>query len=172
MTWEGPDLPEFAFQGERGDLNATATANWSKTLHALDPDLYLLYRAPRSGSYRLRIEPVIDREQPLGEISRDTGLAPLSTPLPARTPAAGDVSMAVALRPAAELQGGDIVLETEPNSTPEQAVAIPFEAGDGDGNSCASSAAPTSSNTTTTPRAEKLPMTGIASSTAARNPKF
>jgi hypothetical protein len=132
LRWEGPELAEFAFDGERGDLNASATANWRKTLHALDPDVYLVYRVPKSGSYRLTLETVTDREQPAGEISRDTGLAPLATPAPAQTPAIRDLALNVALRPIPELQRGDLVLEAEPNSTPEQAIAIPFAAGNED----------------------------------------
>jgi hypothetical protein len=132
VRWEGPELGEFAFAGERGDLSATATADWRKALHALDPDVYLVYRAPKSGSYRLILETVTDREQPLGEISRDTGLAPLSTPAPKQTPAVGDLAMNVALRPVEGIQWGDILLETEPNSTPEQAIPLHFAPGDGE----------------------------------------
>ncbi|MEX2300129.1 MAG: prenyltransferase/squalene oxidase repeat-containing protein [Bryobacterales bacterium] len=132
IRWEGPALPELAFEGDRGDLNATATADWRKTLHALDPDVYLVYRAPKSGAYRLVIETVSDREQPLGEISRDTGLAPLATPAPVKTPAVRGIDIQLALRRVEEVHRGDILLETEPNSTPEQAIAIPFSAGDED----------------------------------------
>ena len=132
VRWEGPELTEFAFEGERGDLSATATANWRKTLHALDPDVYLVYRAPKSGAYRLSLETVTDRQQPPGSLARDTGLAPLSAPAPVQTPALRDLAVNVALRPVEEIQRGDILLETEPNSTPEQAIPIPFTAGDAD----------------------------------------
>src|SRR5687767_7047432 len=53
--WEGPAIPELNFEGKRGDLEARATTSWQKTLHSLDPDLYLVYRAPRAGSYSLRL---------------------------------------------------------------------------------------------------------------------
>src|SRR5262252_10876871 len=33
------------------------TADWKKVLHALDPDLYLVYRAPVAGRYLLEIAP-------------------------------------------------------------------------------------------------------------------
>ena len=36
VRWRGPALEDTAFDGERGDLHATITADWSKTLHALD----------------------------------------------------------------------------------------------------------------------------------------
>src|SRR5688572_11720991 len=42
--WTGPQLESF--RGERGDLRSATTADWSKTLHALDPDLTLVYKAP------------------------------------------------------------------------------------------------------------------------------
>jgi hypothetical protein len=132
VVWEGPELTALAFEGERGDLNATATANWRKTLHALDPDVYLVYRAPKAGAYRLSLRTVTDRPQPLGSLSRDSGLAPLATPPADRTPPVRDLAVNVALRPVEETQRGDMLLETEPNSTPEQAIAIPFAAGNGD----------------------------------------
>ena len=31
------------------------TADWEKVLHALDPDLYLVYRAPVTGQYLLEV---------------------------------------------------------------------------------------------------------------------
>src|SRR4051812_29559784 len=37
IEWTGPD----------------ANSSWRKVLHALDPDVYLVYRAPRSGPYTL-----------------------------------------------------------------------------------------------------------------------
>ena len=34
VIWEGPELTQWSFEGERGDLNAKASANWSKTLYS------------------------------------------------------------------------------------------------------------------------------------------
>ena len=130
--WEGPALNDWAFSSERGDLHAVAGSGWSKTLHALDPDVYLVYRAPAAGAYRLSLKTVEDREQPLGEIPHDTGLAPLATPLPKITPAVSGLAMTVEIQPIDELHRGDTVLETEPNNTPEQAVDLPFAATDDD----------------------------------------
>ncbi len=132
VQWEAPSLPEWRFEGKRGDLNATASASWTKTLHATDPDVYFVYRAPKTGTYSLVLKTVTDRAQLLGEIPHDTGLAPLATPLPERTPEIRNLNVRVEVRPLPELTRGDIVLEAEPNSTPEQAVALPFAANDED----------------------------------------
>ena len=126
--WQGPRLSNWAFDGERGDLHAVATADWQKTLHALDPDVYVVYRAPVSGTYRLTLVTITDRIQASDEIPHDTGLAPLATPLPKVTPTVSGIAMTVELRPIDELHQGDILLEAEPNNTPEQAVDLPFAA--------------------------------------------
>ncbi|HUG81412.1 MAG TPA: hypothetical protein VML01_07100 [Bryobacterales bacterium] len=127
-AWQGPELSKWAFSGERGDLHAVASADWSKTLHALDPDVYLVYHAPASGAYRLTLTAITDRPQAADEIPRDTGLAPLATPLPTMTPTVSGVAMTVEIRPIDELHQGDTLLETEPNNTPEQAIDLPFAA--------------------------------------------
>ena len=132
VRWEGPGLDDWAFEGERGDLHATATTDWRKTLHELDTDVYVVYRAPAAGSYRLTLESITEKEVEMSEIPRDTGLARLATAIPASTPRVSGVGMTVAVRPVAELRRGDIVLEAEPNSTPEQAVDLPFAATDED----------------------------------------
>ena len=43
------------------EIMTRPTANWEKTLHALDPDVYVVYRAPVSGEYRLEVAPVVRR---------------------------------------------------------------------------------------------------------------
>ena len=124
VHWSGPDLPDSGFTGDRGDSGVIATTSWSKVLHALDPDLHLVYRAPVSGRYSIRIEPVLDREQPLGPIPHDTGLAPLATPLPTVTPAVDRVALAIAIRPISALSSESLILEAEPNNAPEQATLL------------------------------------------------
>ena len=131
VQWQGPEITE-TFDGERGDLHATATPNWRKTLHALDPDVYLVYQAPKEGIYQLQLKTVLERSDPQSAIPRDTGLAPLSTPLLERTPAVKNAVVTVEVLPIEELQRGDILLEAEPNDTPEQAVDLPFQAADED----------------------------------------
>lgn len=129
-TWTGPEPPEWAFADDRGDPGIKATSHWSKTLHGLDPDVHLVYRAPASGDYELTLRTVEDRSQPLGEIPHDTGLAPLTTPLPTRTPPVKEVDIHVSLNPVASLASGSLVLEAEPNNAPEQATVLDFPGSD------------------------------------------
>ncbi len=102
---------------------------WSKILHELDPDVFVLFKAPREGRYELRLETVIDRKRPRGKYHRDTGLAPLAAAVPSRTPNVTQAEVQVHVETVQETQARDIVLETEPNNAPEQAVSLPFEAG-------------------------------------------
>ncbi len=130
-VWQGPALEHWSYDGDRGDPGVEATAGWAKTLHALDPDVYLVYRAPVSGEFELRLTTVEERAQPLGEIPHDTGLAPVTTSLPARTPAVRTVPIGIDVRPVAALSDGSLVLEAEPNNAPEQATALRFTEGEG-----------------------------------------
>ena len=132
VAWTGPAIPQPEFEGERSDPGVAAAADWQKTLHALDPDVYLVYRTPLSGEYSLRLETVTDRPQLLGDIPHDTGLAPLTTPLPTRTPPVRDVALTIEMRPLERLSAGGTVIEAEPNNAPEQAVDLPFRSGDED----------------------------------------
>ena len=129
--WDGPALPQWSHDGDRGDPGVSATADWSKILHALDPDVYLVYRAPVSGDFTLRLSTVEDRAQPLGDIPHDTGLAPRTTPLPTRTPAVGSIPMRIEINPIDALSDGSLVLEAEPNNAPEQATVLEFPDGEG-----------------------------------------
>ena len=63
------------------------TANWRKVLHALDPDVFVTYRAPVTGTYSLNISPVID-ETPVfeGVRWREEGSAPNVFKFPQQTP--------------------------------------------------------------------------------------
>lgn len=75
-------------------MRREGAGGWQKTLHALDPDLYFLYRA-----------------QPLGAMAHDTGVAPLATPLPARTLAVENAAVTVEVRPVAEIEGEGLRLD-------------------------------------------------------------
>src|SRR5499426_4500752 len=50
----------FARKPDAFGVYTQPTADWKKVLHALDPDLYLVYRAPVAGVYSLEIAPVTD----------------------------------------------------------------------------------------------------------------
>ena len=124
--WDGPDLPQFTYEAARGE-GVSATTDWSKVLHALDPDVYLVYRAPISGTYTLKLKSLEEHPQPLGEIPHDTGLAPLTTPLPTSTPHVNGSQITIDLHPVEALASQELVLEAEPNNAPEQAIDLLFE---------------------------------------------
>jgi hypothetical protein len=117
-------------------IYSAPTANWKKTLHALDPDLYLVYRAPADGAYQLEIAPIVD-ETPVfeGPRWRDEASAPHAVSFPRQTPwpAGKTVPLKVsmtALDLADSARAGQYV-EQEPNDTPETAQSITLPEGDG-----------------------------------------
>ena len=130
--WSGPPTPGPEFDGHRGDLVTGLEGGWAKILHELDPDVFLLFRAPRDGRYELRLETVTDRERLPSEYHRDTGLASLSAGFPSGTPAITQAEIRVDVNPVHGTHARDIVLETEPNNAPEHAVSLPFETGGDD----------------------------------------
>ena len=58
----------------------------------------------------------------------DTGLAPLATALPAKTPAVDSAAISIDLRAVQALFHRSLVLEAEPNNAPEQATDLSFPA--------------------------------------------
>ncbi len=130
--WSGPPTDDTAGPERRGDLVTGIDNGWTKILHALDPDVYLLYRAPVPGRYELRLETVVNREQALSQYHRDTGLASLAAVKPTRTPPIQGAEIRVDVDLVEATQARDIVLETEPNNEPEHAVKLPFLPGSGD----------------------------------------
>ena len=132
--WSGPplDTAQAGASMSRGDLVQGDENGWTKVLHALDPDLYLTYKAPRAGTYELSLATVTDEPWPAAPYHRDQGLARLAATAPQRTPGIGDLAIIVDVAPVSETVSGDIVLETEPNNAPEEAVVLPFEAGNAD----------------------------------------
>jgi hypothetical protein len=112
------------------------TVGWQKVLHALDSDLYLVYRAPVAGLYALEIAPVVD-EVPVFEGSRwrEEGAAPQAVTFPRQTPwpAGKSTPLLVVVSPL-DLSGSakaGMHVEQEPNDTPEQAQEIALPAGEG-----------------------------------------
>lgn len=109
------------------------SAGWRKTLHAHDSDVYLVYRAPQTGVYRLAIAPVVN-ETPIGDESprwRERGNAPRLAELPASTPwdeSAGTPVKAsvhtLNLGATGEENRTQTVIEQKPNDTPEMAQTI------------------------------------------------
>lgn len=120
-------------------IYAKATANWRKVLHALDPDVYVTYRAPETGTYILRATPVVD-ETPVFEGSRwrEEGSAPNIFKFPKLTPwtAGKIVPLNISVDPLdlRDAQQTGMYVEQEPNDTPEQAQPIAFnDKSDADG---------------------------------------
>jgi len=118
-------------------IPAAPTANWSKILHALDPDVYLVYRAPVAGTYRLSVTPA---EQDVTVFSgtrwRDGGAAPRIRPSgPTRNWPSGtqvDVDVSVQTIVISERDPSGLIVEAEPNDTPEQAQPIVIKSGTAD----------------------------------------
>lgn len=115
------------------------TADWQKTLHALDPDVYLVYRAPVAGTYALELAPVTDAPTVFeGARWRETGIAPQAVSFPRQTPwpAGQAVPLNLTINPlnlSNSAPTGQFI-EQEPNDTPEQAQPISFAtAADADG---------------------------------------
>ncbi|MCE9532256.1 MAG: hypothetical protein K8T89_14220 [Planctomycetes bacterium] len=119
---------------------APAAASWRKVLHALDADVYLVYRAPIDGEYSLRLVPV-DDEDPVGSASprwREKGNAPNLVPLPKKTPWPQGVAEAMTVRvtplasDAKDETAARSILEREPNDIPDLAQTIELTPGKGD----------------------------------------
>ncbi len=115
-------------------ISTLPTAGWRKVLHALDPDVYLVYRSPVDGDYTLSIAPV-DDEAPVFEGARwrESGIAPVAVPFPRRTPwpRGKSVPLSIRINPVdlnAGLASGTRI-EQEPNDTPEQAQMIELSEG-------------------------------------------
>ena len=118
------DKPARAVDAE--GIYTAPTANWSKLLHALDGDVYLLYRAPLKGTYRLSAAPADDDVSIFdGKRWREAGKVAVINAAPRRVswPQVAKVNVTLAVRSVAEgdVQKAKLFLEAEPNDTPEQA---------------------------------------------------
>ncbi|HZN10570.1 MAG TPA: HEAT repeat domain-containing protein [Blastocatellia bacterium] len=140
---EGKSVPGAASRPTRAPdafgIYGAPTAAWKKVLHALDPDLYLVYRAPVAGLYALEIAPVVDEATAFeGPRWRESGTAPQAVSFPRQTPwpRGKSVPLAVTINPL-DLSGSREAgthVEQEPNDTPELAQDIPLPGGEsGDG---------------------------------------
>src|SRR5262245_31480670 len=133
----------FARKPDAFGVYTQPTADWKKVLHALDPDVYLVYRAPVTGLYALEIAPVTDEATVFeGARRREDGFAPQAVVFPRVTPwpAGKSVPLSVTIQPLGPLGPlGPLELnaetgmrvETEPNDTPEMAQEIALPEGDG-----------------------------------------
>lgn len=128
-------LPPHGRVGVRWRLNSatnsSATPNWQKTLHALDPDVYQVYRAPVAGTYVLEIAPVENEPTVFeGARWREEGSAPNAVKFPQQTPwpAGKAVALNVAINPLdlRDSAATGMFVEQEPNDTHEQAQSVEF----------------------------------------------
>ena len=136
----GSDLgAAVSFPSRKADafeIYTQPTANWKKTLHTLDPDIYLVYRAPVSGEYRLEVAPVVEGPTPFeGPRWREPGKAPSAVTFPRVTPwpKGSAVPVSISLQPfeLGEAGARALEVETEPNDTPEMAQRISLPSGEG-----------------------------------------
>ncbi len=113
-----------------------SSGGFRKVLHALDPDIFLVYRAPATASYTLTLRAVEDEEPVFhGPRWRETGIVAEMKPFPRLTPwpAGLKVPVRVQIRPVdlGQATRGTLI-ETEPNNSIQQSQAIPFGEGNSD----------------------------------------
>jgi HEAT repeat protein len=96
-------------------------AGYRKVLHALDPDLYLVYRAPKAGAYTLEASVLEDEEPLFNEMRwREAGIVQKLMPFPRLTPwpQGLQVPLRLSVRPAAfGTSKRGLVVEVEPNDS-------------------------------------------------------
>lgn len=115
----------------------TEKLGFRKVLHALDPDVYLVYRAPVPGRYTLTLRPLEVDDDPKPDVPRwresgsllETRAFPSSTPWPV----GHAVPMRVLLQPTDFGEATQrLFVEAEPNNSIEQAQPIPLAVGNDD----------------------------------------
>ena len=128
-----PPSPEAPVQRENADELAIYTApthRVSKVLHALDADVYFVYQAKAGGLYRLKVAP---EQGPVDLFAaegrwREKGAAPQAFEVDRQVPWPPQARSRVAITiHALDLSDQDrlgLVVEAEPNDTPEQAQVI------------------------------------------------
>ncbi len=137
----GEALPIVA--GRKTDafgIYTAPTTDWRKVLHALDSDVYLVYRAPVAGQYRLEIAPITDEanifSNPESIRWREDGVAPQAVNFPDKTPWPNGktVPLNVTINPLDLNDSAKVgsFVESEPNDTPEQAQEVTLPEGPDD----------------------------------------
>ena len=128
--FSGPKTTKPARKADAQGIYTLPTPNWTKLLHALDPDVFTVYRAPISGTYQLQVA----TEQ--GEVKlfdggrwREKGQAPFSRPAARKVAWINGHTVDVTVeihRIDARPAGNRLFIEAEPNDTPEQAQPLPL----------------------------------------------
>jgi hypothetical protein len=149
-TLENADDPHRIPRGPEGEsktrqphdfgIPKLPTASWSKVLHALDADVFLVYRAPASGIYELSVTPE-PGEIDLFDLPRwreDQGAVGkvFAPPRAVAWPDGAKIHVAIAIESIDLHSTAKLAthVECEPNDTPEQAQPIPLrDTGEGEG---------------------------------------
>ncbi len=105
--------------------------DWQKTIHALDTDVYLVYRTPFGGTYSLEIAPIENEPTVFaGTRWREEGGVANTVQFPQQTPwpAGKAVALNVAINPIdlRDSAATGMFVEQEPNDTITQAQEISF----------------------------------------------
>jgi hypothetical protein len=111
-----------------------ADSGFRKVLHALDPDVYVVYRAPQAGKYTLALKTVEDEGAAESAARwRETGALAMCRAFPKHTPwpAGHAVDVGILVRPVdfGPATRGHLV-ELEPNNSIAQAQVLPLAAKD------------------------------------------
>lgn len=133
VTWRLADQSEKDSQGRSADIE--------KALHALDPDMFVVFRAPVSGTYELAVSPQTSRddtaavarwrEPTLRRTLYDHDLGAASPPDNA-WPDGASVTVETELRPCdvTTARNSGMVIEAEPNDVAELAQQLPLGTSD------------------------------------------
>lgn len=119
--------------------NGRVAVEWGeyrKVLHAMDPDFFMVYRAPKAGTYTLKLAKVEDEEPIFNKPRwRETGVIEKITPFPRRTPwpAGKTVKLRAWVKPIdAGVAKRGTVIEAEPNDSIASAQPVAMGAAGGD----------------------------------------
>jgi len=115
---------------------AVEWAGYRKVIHALDPDFYMVYKAPKAGTYTLRVSAIEDEEPIFNRPRwRETGTVAKVNAFPAKTPwpAGHRVKLRLRVQPVSfGAAGRNMHVETEPNDSIADAQRLSMGASGGD----------------------------------------
>ena len=133
---------------------AVEFAGFRKALHALDPDFYIVFRAPKAGKYTLNAA-VVEDEEPIFNLPRwrESGTIQKVSPYPVKTPwpAGHKVRLRLSAKPVNfGVSKRNLTVEAEPNESIAAGAAHRDRR-----NAITSPAAPTTSSISTTARSAR-----------------
>ena len=115
---------------------AVEFGGFRKVLHAFDPDMYFVFRAPKAGRYTLNAA-VVEEEEAIFNLPRwrESGIIQKVSMFPAKTPWPAGHKVKLRLSAKAVNFGASkrgLIVEAEPNESIEQAQPVQMGAGGGD----------------------------------------